>query len=86
MPKVMRIINRFNLGGPTFNVSYLSRYLEAPYETLLVGGMKDASEDSSEFIVEKLGLEPHIIPEMRREISLADDWKAYHKLKKLMAD
>jgi hypothetical protein len=44
MPKVLRIINRFNLGGPTYNVSYLTKYMAPDYETLLVGGMNDKSE------------------------------------------
>ncbi|MGD1848602.1 MAG: glycosyltransferase [Salibacteraceae bacterium] len=86
MPKVLRIINRFNLGGPTFNVAYLSHYLSEPYETLLVGGTKDVSEDTSEFIVEKLGLEPLIIPEMKREIDPRLDWKAYWKLRRLIRE
>jgi glycosyltransferase involved in cell wall biosynthesis len=80
MPRVLRIINRFNLGGPTYNVSYLSKFLSPDYETLLVGGMKDSSEDSSEFIVAKLGLTPTIIPNMRREISPLNDYHAYKKL------
>lgn len=33
--KVLRIINRFNLGGPTFNAAYLTKYLEGDFETLL---------------------------------------------------
>lgn len=86
MPKILRIINRFNLGGPTFNAAYLSKYLPAEYETLLIGGSKDETEDSSEFIVEKLGLEPTIIPEMRRELSFSDDRKAYRKIKQLIKD
>ena len=40
MPKVLRIINRFNLGGPTFNSAYLTKYLASDYETLLIGGLK----------------------------------------------
>ena len=37
MPKILRIINRFNLGGPTYNAAYLSRYMPSEFETLLVG-------------------------------------------------
>ncbi|MBL4652837.1 MAG: glycosyltransferase [Flavobacteriales bacterium] len=85
-PKVLRIINRFNLGGPTYNVGYLSKYMEDEFETLLIGGMKDESEDSSEFIVEKLGLNPIIIPEMRREINFKQDRIAYKKIKQIIAD
>lgn len=86
MPKVLRIINRFNIGGPTYNAAYLSKYLSSDYETLLVGGQKDESEDSSEFIVEKLGLSPIIIPEMKREINFKDDKIAYQKIKELIAE
>ncbi|MCT4579972.1 MAG: glycosyltransferase [Flavobacteriales bacterium] len=86
MPKVLRIINRFNIGGPTYNAAYLSKYLSEDFETLLVGGQKDESEDSSEFIVEKLGLSPIIIPEMKREINFKDDKIAYQKLKQIIAD
>jgi glycosyltransferase involved in cell wall biosynthesis len=80
MPRILRIINRFNLGGPTYNAAYLSRYMPPEFETLLVGGEKDDSEDSSEFIVKSLGLNPIIIPEMKREIDLKSDYEAYRKM------
>jgi glycosyltransferase involved in cell wall biosynthesis len=80
MPRILRIINRFNLGGPTYNAAYLSRYMPSEYETLLVGGEKDESEDSSEFILNNLGLQPIIIPEMKREVDLKNDFEAYRKI------
>jgi glycosyltransferase involved in cell wall biosynthesis len=83
MPKVLRIINRFNLGGPTYNVAYLSKYIEG-YETLLVGGEKDESEDSSTFITSSLGLEPVIIEEMKRKIDPMQDIAAYKKIKSII--
>lgn len=86
MPRVLRIINRFNLGGPTYNAAYLTKYVEDGYETLLVGGMKDDSEDSSEFILENLGIVPTTLPEMRRSIHPLRDYRAYKKLCALMAD
>ena len=52
MPKVLRIINRFNLGGPTYNAAYLTKYMSPEYETLLVGGMHDDSEGSSQHILD----------------------------------
>ena len=72
MPKVLRIINRFNLGGPTYNVAYLTKYLEG-YETMLVGGEKDETENSSTFITESLGIEPVIVKEMKRKIDPIQD-------------
>ena len=86
MPRILRIINRFNLGGPTYNAAYLSRYMPPEYETLLVGGEKDDSEDSSEFILKNLGLEPVIIQEMKREIDLRSDYDAYKKMVQLIKD
>lgn len=84
MPKILRIINRFNLGGPTYNASYLTKYLSSDFETLLVGGLKDEAEGHSEYIVKGLGIEPVIIPEMRRTINPTNDLKAYRKLSKLI--
>jgi glycosyltransferase involved in cell wall biosynthesis len=84
--KVLRIINRFNLGGPTYNVAYLSKYLSSDFETLLVGGAKDDTEESSDFIVKNLDLHPIIIEEMKREIDFKNDVAAYKKIKKIIRE
>ncbi|MBK8845435.1 MAG: glycosyltransferase [Bacteroidetes bacterium] len=84
MPKVLRIINRLNLGGPTYNVGYLSKYLAPEFETLLVSGMRDESEGSSEHIIDTLGIKAQYINCMRREISLVDDVKSYYEIKKII--
>lgn len=86
MPRILRIINRLNLGGPTYNAAYLSRYISPEFETMLAAGMKDDSEESSEYIVEQLGLKPVYIPSMRRELSFGDDWKSYWFIRKLIKD
>ncbi|HYG51684.1 MAG TPA: glycosyltransferase [Flavobacteriales bacterium] len=86
MPKVLRILNRFNVGGPTYNAVYLSKYLPAGYETLLMGGEIDPSEESSLFIARNEGLSPLVIPEMRRSINPFADRKALKKIKEIMGD
>lgn len=86
MPRVLRIINRFNLGGPTYNVAYLTRYLPEAYNTVLAGGPEEASEGSSLHITEKLGIKPIIIPELQREIRFGSDIKAYRILKQLIRE
>src|SRR5688572_7315930 len=86
MPKVLRIINRLNLGGPTYNAAYLSKYLAPEFETLLIAGIKEKDEASSEFIVENLGLKTVFIPEMKREINFRNDRIAYKKIKDLIRD
>lgn len=84
--RVLRIINRFNLGGPTYNVAYLSKYISTEFETLLIGGAKDETEESSDFIVKKLGLIPLLIEEMKREIGIKNDYAAYKKIKKIIKE
>jgi len=86
MPKILRIANRFNLGGPTFNVAYLTKYLPDQYETLLIGGDREENEASSSHILADLGIEPIIIPEMKREISLGVDMAAYRAIEKIIDD
>ena len=86
MPKVLRIINRFNLGGPTYNAAYLTKYLPEEYETLLIGGDKEESEDSSQHILDELGIKPVIIPEMRRAIRFGNDYAAYKKIKQIIEE
>ncbi|MDP3556910.1 MAG: glycosyltransferase [Bacteroidota bacterium] len=86
MPKILRIINRFNLGGITYNVSYLSKYLPIEYETLLIGGPEEEGEESSLYIPESLGLKPIIINELKRSINPLNDYFAYKKIKKIIKD
>lgn len=86
MPKILRIINRFNLGGPTYNVAYLTKYLSPEFDTLLIGGRYDKSENSSEFILDDLDIKPVIIPEMHRKIHPVNDLLSYRKIKKIIKE
>lgn len=86
MPRVLRIINRFNLGGPTYNAAYLTRYMPDNYQTLLVGGMKEPDEESSIYIVQNLGITPIVIPEMQRSINAHNDLSAYRRISKIIKD
>ncbi len=86
MPRVLRIINRFNLGGPTHNAAYLTRYLPDEFETLLVGGAQEESEEGSGHILKALGVDPLILPEMQREVAPWRDRSAYRRIKKLIKD
>ncbi len=86
MPRVLRIINRFNLGGITYNVSYVSRYMDTRFETLLIGGPEEAGEGSSLFIPESLGLKPVLIKEMRRSVNPLSDYFAYRRIKKIIKE
>ncbi len=84
MIRVLRILNRFNLGGPTYNAAFLTKYLSSEYKTLLVGGEIDKNENSSMHILDELNVKPIIIPEMRRSINYNNDLIAYYKLKEII--
>lgn len=86
MYKVLRIANRFNLGGPSYNVALLTKFLGDPFETLLIGGAIGENEESSDHILQKYGLEPMIIDEMVREINPKLDVAAYKRLVQLIKD
>ncbi|MBK7555287.1 MAG: glycosyltransferase [Flavobacteriales bacterium] len=86
MPRVLRIINRFNLGGPTHNVAYLSKYLAPEFETMLVGGKWGENEEGSQHILDNLGLEPTFLPEMQREVAPWRDRAAYRRIKQLIQE
>lgn len=86
MPKVLRIINRFNIGGPTYNATFLTRFLSDEFETLLVGGLPEADESDSLHIPRSYGIEPTLIEEMKRLPNLRSDRAAYKKLKHIIRE
>ncbi len=85
MPRILRIMNRFNLGGPTYNAAYLTRYLPGDFETLLVGGKNEPSERDSLFILHQLGIQAQMIENMQRAISPLKDWKAYQEIREVIS-
>lgn len=71
--RIVRVIDRLNVGGPSKHVAWLSAGLHGSrFDTTLVAGSVPSNEgDMSEF-VRGLGVEPAIVPEMSREISPKD--------------
>jgi len=86
MPRVLRILNRFNLGGPTHNAAYLTRHLPREFETLLVGGSQEATEEGSHHILDALGVEPLVLKELQRDVAPWRDREAYRRIKRLIRD
>ena len=86
MPRILHINNRFNLGGPTHNLAYLARYMPPDFKTLLIGGPAEGSEASSNYMLEAMGVEAMIIPEMHRAISLGQDLSAYRRIKQVIRE
>lgn len=85
-PKILRILNRFNVGGPVQNVTLLSRFLNDEYETLLIGGDAEANEESSLYVLDRYQVKPLLIAEMQRSINPLQDIKAYWRIRKIIRE
>lgn len=84
--RILRILNRFNLGGPVYNATYLSKYLNDEFETLLIGGQKLDEEEDALYIPQSAGLKPIVISEMNRSVGLMNDLRSYREIKKIIRD
>jgi len=84
--KVLRIINRFNLGGPTYNATFLSAFLSDKFETKLIGGKHESYEGESLFIPHKYGIKPLLIDSLQREINFKKDKQAYTEIREIIRE
>ena len=84
--KILRILNRFNVGGPTYNVAFLTRYISNDFETKLIAGKKLDSEGSSEYILKEHTVDYEIIENMQRELSLVKDFKAFIEIRRIIRE
>ncbi|MGH9956828.1 MAG: glycosyltransferase [Pyrinomonadaceae bacterium] len=79
--KIVRVIARLNVGGPAKHVVWLTAGLQsADCESLLVAGTVPTGEEDMSYFARDQGVEPLLIPQMSREISLKDavtTWKLY---------
>jgi glycosyltransferase involved in cell wall biosynthesis len=84
--KILRIINRFNIGGPTYNATFLTRFLSDKFETLLIGGLPEDGEADSLHILDEYGVKPILIPELKRNPNFLSDRKALKKIKAIIRE
>ncbi|MEJ6686558.1 MAG: glycosyltransferase [Crocinitomicaceae bacterium] len=84
--KILRIINRFNIGGPTYNATFLTRFMSDEFETLLIGGLPEENEANSLHILKEYDVEPLLIHELKREPNLKSDRLALKKIKTIIQE
>ncbi len=71
--RIVRIIDRLNVGGPAKHVTWLTAGLnKAEFETTLIVGTVPPSEGDMTEYAHAAGITPLIIPEMSRELGLRD--------------
>ena len=79
--KILRILNRFNVGGPVYNAVYLTKYINTDkFETLLIGGECESYEQSASYILNNEGIKYKEIRFMRRAINPIYDLIALYKI------
>ncbi len=84
--KILRIINRFNIGGPTYNATFLTRFMSNEFETVLIGGLPEEGEADSLHILKDYGVKPILIPELKRNPNFFSDRKALKKIKTIIEE
>ncbi|MBL7718055.1 MAG: glycosyltransferase [Flavipsychrobacter sp.] len=72
------------IGGPALNATYLTKYMAPEFETTLVIGGKDDHEQDADHLTYNLGIDPVVIPEMKRAIHPISDGQAYRRVKELI--
>ena len=72
--RVLRVIARLNVGGPSLHVTYLTEGLEARgYRTTLAAGKISGGEGDMAFVAAGRGIDVEWIPHLQREVSALRD-------------
>lgn len=84
--RILRVINRFNIGGPIWNVILLTKYLPEDYETKLIGGVPSKEEGDAQSFLELNGVNASIISSMSRKVNFYQDIKTFYKLRSIIKE
>ena len=83
--RIVRIIDRLNVGGPTHHVTLLTRWLEPRgYRTILIKGCVAAGEIEMTDVIAETGVHPVSVPTLGRELSWLDDTRSFIALFRLI--
>lgn len=83
--KILRIITRLNIGGPSIHVSLLTKGLDpVRFESVLISGSVSDLEGDMSYVAANLGLKPVILPSLGREINLLRDTKTLFRLLEIL--
>lgn len=83
--RVLRIMHRINVGGPTHHAGFLTKFMNNKiFESFLISGQINNEEASGEYILNEMNVNVHYLKNMRREINLFNDVKAYLEVRKII--
>lgn len=76
--KVLRVISRMNIGGPSIHVHILNKGLNPEiFDSKLVIGSISSHEGDMKYLFENQKKKPIVVAELQREINLRKDLKAF---------
>lgn len=79
--KILRAIARLNIGGPSIHVCILTNGLNPQqFESILVTGKISPQEGDMSYLFQQHSNKPIIIPELRRDIRIGLDIKAFFRI------
>jgi len=79
--KILRLIARLNVGGPSIHVHLLTTGLDSKhFETLLVAGMISDKEGDMSYLFQDSSHKPYQLSEMQRDIRLPMDIRVIHRI------
>lgn len=85
--RVLRLITRLNIGGPSIQAITLSDRLRAHgFETLLVHGRLGDGEGDMSYLVPEAGLDVRHLPELQRPLAPIDDVRAIARVYRLLRE
>jgi glycosyltransferase involved in cell wall biosynthesis len=71
--RVLRVIARLNVGGPSIQALTLTKLLEPfGYQTTLVRGLEGPREGSMDHLARELGIHPRLMTSLRRSLGVND--------------
>ena len=83
--RILRLIARLNVGGPSLHVCYLTSELEhLGYETILAAGRVGSGEGSMEYVARERHIEPLFIEGFQRDIDPRNDAQAVRHVLRLI--
>lgn len=86
--KILRLITRMNIGGPSIHVSVLARDLkqigEHSVENHLLFGDLEAGEGDMSDLLDGSGATLHRVPELKQQVRLKDDRIAFWKIRRVI--
>jgi len=83
--KILRIISRLNIGGPSIHVHILTSKLDRnKFESILLTGQISPFEGDMSYLFNSMDEKPVMIPELQREISFGSDVRAFMRIFKVI--